>query len=412
MNTVTWNLYLLDDDQKRHKLMPALINAANAKAEKCDASHRFQCGFVDGKPVLDAERLNRALEDPSGIWLIDLNIPQASGVGPVNKIGHFRSAVARPEVELATAMLGRLAAYRRPFRIVSSGSLPEAVAKEILTSLDMKSSLFESSLHVPLMADELFGLVVPDQHYAQAFKDAIGILDERKYHGQVNHGACVTMFERNLAHNIEDWDLRYPAGQTRLPKLEVETLETVIRTLFEVLDLDLGALNRYPIKSRRDYWYLPAAKAIHSDLLHRTFLIGLPARNVSKQFEPSARRAIRARDIRTQPVHSGFLALQCLTKPRAKNDGFSLDELSEWSDRDAFGISLALSARWEGLSGIDVFKDVLSGVWQPLPDKPNRRELACALKTVCDTFVTEGSAVAVNNGRLTLTLAIRETPLS
>lgn len=415
ISTLHWYLYILDDKVARHALMPDLVTCVNAEAANQNLPHTFSNGFADHK-VPNIIALNKALDDHMGIWLIDLDIPLLHFADSIELFGDAPAPGTHAGLQLAYRVINVLRSKRRPFLVISSGSLSGGETQDAMQAININVNdgvRFDAAEHIPGMVQALIALTVPKHVYPRAFNDAQKKLAEPIYHTREGTKAGRAMFapsdddETEPVHKLSEWDALYPPG-TSLPVEVTNALNTIFPKLFREWNLDLSGLAHYPVLQRADNWALPAAKAVNGDSIHRAFLFGLPPAAVTQACLPSVRKMICARNPQKHPVALGVLALKTLL---GTNNGFQPTELSVWQAESEEGVQLLLTSTVSGCDGVSPFKEVLNDPnWQP-PANPNRAETRRLLKQVRDTFFTDGSSVTCESGKVVLTLRFKEKPL-
>lgn len=411
-NTSQWCLYILDDKDARHLLMDALVECANSKATEHGLGHRFHRGFPTGKELRVAE-IKKALEDHTGIWLVDLKIPQGDCTGSVESIGAATLAESHPDLRLAERVINVLRNSKRPFLVISSATMTGGETQDAEKAIDVNGVRFDSADHIQGVVHALIALTEPKSVFPRAFGEALKRLAQPIYHTKNGTRAGRPMFapseagEPEPVHKLCEWDALYP-GRTPLPQEVTNALNTLFPQLFREWNLDLSELAKYPVLRREDDWVLAAAKAVNSESIHRAFLFCLRPESVTEDCLPSVRKMICARNNNMHPVALGMLALQNLLGP---NNGFALKNLSAWQTDSEDGVQLLLKSTKSGCAGEKSFCNVLNdATWQP-SSNPNNGETSRLLRQVRNSFVTESSSVVCDDGKLVLKLRFKEKPL-
>jgi len=408
----TWNIYVLDDDAARHQLLSdvdgsyGLISALNQNSKIHDGDRIFVSGFgTDAK--LDMDSITAALNDPAGIWLVDLHIPKAEGRCLARDIGIEEGD---DDLALAKAVIRKLRTLQRPFLIISSGKLSGEEFGPLVGDLGASYVSMRDRNSINGAANEILALLIPSRIYSRAFDEARRLMNAKSYHASVNNGTPVEMFALGTSHNDEGFhDLaNWRKAYETLPPELVTSIQGLLGTLMEKWRLDKSVLNKFRSVDMFQNWRLPAAKAVNGGFIHRSFLFAL--RPKMQDCHPNTRVHICNRDVQVCSPYKGIFGLQTLLSGSPQR-GFEFGHLSEWNEEDSSGILLTLQARFDGCGGLERFTQIVGRQWNPPEGNPNSSELSRALKDICDSFATEGSSVCCENNRIVLKLRIRENEL-
>ncbi|MCI0556096.1 MAG: hypothetical protein L0287_34580 [Anaerolineae bacterium] len=291
--------------------------------------------------------------------------------------------------------------------MISSQNVANAPFNQVAGGFSAKSVTFDAPNDIPGVVQNILALVVPDLIYRRAFEEAQGAFGIAAFHASINGGVSVAMFDRNSPlHDLAKWEQLY----VKAPQEEITAIQDTIKSLMDTWALCLSSLSSFRAIQWHQNWRLAAAKAINGGSIHRSFFFALSPESCTNGCTPFVRKRICDRDMRSQQPHRGILGLQILLQGD-QNEGFALSAIAEWAENGRSGIQLVLRARFMGCEGVERFKDVLSGAWNPPADQPNSGRLSRALKDVRDSFLTGQSTVLCAKETITLVVRIEEAEL-